>query len=60
MAEERLPPPKSSEAKPAAGAAPVEALQALGAKKKLWKNITVARAYYMQSSFNNTIVSITG
>ncbi len=70
MAEEKLPPPKSSEAAsspkgggaksagaPAAGAAPARAAGA-ARKKKLWKNVTVARAY-VQSSFNNTIVSIT-
>jgi small subunit ribosomal protein S11 len=60
MAEEKLPPPKSSEPKSqgaAAGAAPARAPGA-ARKKKLWKNVTVARAY-VQSSFNNTIVSIT-
>jgi len=57
MAEEKLPPPKSSEAKPAGGA-PAPKPAAAGRKKKLWKNVTVARAY-IQSSFNNTIVSIT-
>ena len=64
MAEEKLPPPKSAEAapkaaagKPAATAAPA-ARAGAARKKKLWKNITVARAY-VQSSFNNTIVSIT-
>jgi small subunit ribosomal protein S11 len=57
MAEEKLPPPKSSETKaPVAGAAKPAAASAR--KKKLWKNVTVARAY-VQSSFNNTIVSIT-
>ncbi len=58
MAEERLPPPKSSDAK--SGAAPAKAGANVSAarKKKLWKNVTVARAY-IQSSFNNTIVSIT-
>jgi small subunit ribosomal protein S11 len=55
MAEEKLPPPKSAEAKsPAAGAAP---RTTTARKKKLWKNVTVARAH-IQSSFNNTIVSI--
>jgi small subunit ribosomal protein S11 len=62
MAEEKLPPPKSSEATPppkgGGGAAPAAARAAAGRKKKLWKNVTVARAY-VQSSFNNTIVSIT-
>ena len=61
MAEEKLPPPKSStEAKPAGGTAAGAGQARAGAarKKKLWKNVTVARAY-IQSSFNNTIVSIT-
>src|SRR5579863_6041016 len=58
MAEEKLPPPKSSEAKPPAAAAGKPAPAGAGRKKKLWKNVTVARAY-IQSSFNNTIVSIT-
>src|SRR2546421_6527168 len=59
MAEEKLPPPKSSDAKPASAAAAAAArTAAAGRKKKLWKNVTVARAY-IQSSFNNTIVSIT-
>jgi len=60
MAEEKLPPPKSSDAAAPAksgGAAPAARAPA-GRKKKLWKNVTVARAY-IQSSFNNTIVSIT-
>ena len=57
MAEEKLPPPKSSDAKASSGAVPARA-PAAGRKKKLWKNVTVARAY-IQSSFNNTIVSIT-
>jgi small subunit ribosomal protein S11 len=63
MAEEKLPPPRSSEPKSqgAEGSArPTAGKPAAGAarKKKLWKNVTVARAY-VQSSFNNTIVSIT-
>src|SRR5215467_8413316 len=65
MAEEKLPPPKAS-SKPSAAsgdaaarpAANRQAASAANRKKKLWKNITVARAY-VQSSFNNTIVSIT-
>ena len=58
MAEEKLPAPKSSEAK-SGGASPAAARTPGAArKKKLWKNVTVARAY-IQSSFNNTIVSIT-
>jgi small subunit ribosomal protein S11 len=59
MAEEKLPPPKSSESKPQSGsAAPARAGSGPARKKKLWKNVMVARAY-VQSSFNNTIVSIT-
>jgi small subunit ribosomal protein S11 len=58
MAEEKLPPPKSSEAKPASAAAAPARATGPSRKKKLWKNVTVARAY-VQSSFNNTIVSIT-
>src|ERR1700757_2054042 len=56
MAEEKLPPPKASE--PKSGAAPSKVAPGSARKKKLWKNVTVARAY-VQSSFNNTIVSIT-
>jgi small subunit ribosomal protein S11 len=58
MAEEKLPPPKSSESKPAGATAGKPAAAGAARKKKLWKNVTVARAY-IQSSFNNTIVSIT-
>src|SRR5215475_7991074 len=58
MAEEKLPPPKASEPKAAAPAARPAAGASVARKKKLWKNVTVARAY-VQSSFNNTIVSIT-
>ena len=58
MAEERLPPPKASEAKPASGSAAARPAPGAARKKKLWKNVTVARAC-IQSSFNNTIVSIT-
>jgi small subunit ribosomal protein S11 len=43
--------------KPAAGAAK-PAPAAMKARKKVWRDITVARAY-IQSTFNNTIVSIT-
>src|SRR5476649_757663 len=57
MAEERLPPPKS-DSKPQANAMAGKTPAAASRKKKLWKNVTVARAY-VQSSFNNTIVSIT-
>ena len=58
MAEEKLPPPKSSESKPQGAAGAPRVAGATARKKKLWKNVTVARAY-IQSSFNNTIVSIT-
>src|SRR5689334_3217585 len=61
MAEEKLPPPKSSEAKSKDAGAAASARPAAAAasrKKKLWKNVGVARAY-IQSSFNNTIVTIT-
>lgn len=59
MAEEKLPPPKSSESRPAAAGDQVPAKAvAPRAKKKAWKNVGVARAY-IQSSFNNTIVTIT-
>src|ERR1043166_6739376 len=59
MAEEKLPPPKSSESKTSSAAAGASARPAAGArKKKLWKNLPGAPAY-VQSSFNNTIVSIT-
>jgi small subunit ribosomal protein S11 len=57
MADER--PPKQSsnkESKPAAGV-PAGARSATR-KKKVWKNVTIANAH-VQSSFNNTIVSIT-
>lgn len=57
MAEEKLPPPKSSDAKSQGAQAP-RAGAGSARKKKLWKNVTVARAC-VQSSFNNTIVSIT-
>src|SRR5438034_97328 len=61
MAEEKLPPPKASEPKQGASGGtgrPAPAAAGAARKKKLWKNVTVARAY-VQSSFNNTIVSIT-
>ena len=62
MAEEKLPPPKSAQSAPKATAAKPAATGAPAPrttrKKKIWKNVTVARAY-VQSSFNNTIVSIT-
>jgi len=58
MAEER--PPKAAERdhRPStSAAAPAGARTASGRKKKLWKNVGVARAH-IQSSFNNTIVTI--
>jgi len=63
MADQKPGAPKSaSESKPAAGAAAAggAAARPTGGtrKKKIWKNVGVARAY-IQSSFNNTIVSIT-
>lgn len=62
MAEEKLPPPKSAESKSAAAAGTGAASRAASAsttrKKKFWKNVVMAKAY-IQSSFNNTIVSIT-
>ena len=58
MADEK--PTKAADSKTAAPGASTAARTA-GAgtrKKKLWRNVHVARAY-IQSSFNNTIVSIT-
>jgi small subunit ribosomal protein S11 len=53
MAEEKTDKPASSkESRPAA-----EAPRATGRKKKVWKNVGVARAH-IQSSFNNTMVTI--
>lgn len=61
MADER-PAQPSRENRPASGASQGGAARAAAGattrKKKLWKNVGVARAY-IQSSFNNTIVSIT-
>ncbi|MFA5974996.1 MAG: 30S ribosomal protein S11 [Elusimicrobiota bacterium] len=57
MAEQKPSKPASSESRPAAGAPPAGARSATR-KKKVWRNVTVARAH-IQSSFNNTIVSIT-
>jgi len=48
----------ASDADIKAGAANATAGRAVSRKKKAWKNITIAKAY-IQSSFNNTIVSIT-
>src|SRR3954468_18085109 len=61
MADERPPKPAASAqgapgSKPAAGAA-AGAPRTAGRKKKVWKNVTIANAH-IQSSFNNTIVSI--
>ena len=47
---------QAKESKPAAGV-PAGA-RSSGRKKKVWKNVTIANAH-IQSSFNNTIVSIT-
>jgi small subunit ribosomal protein S11 len=64
MADENKPSSKPTqpqpEAKSAAGSpagASAPRVAGAGRKKKLWKNVGVARAY-IQSSFNNTIVSI--
>src|SRR5579863_4522956 len=60
MADQAPKPPKSAtESKPtsAAGSVPATARSA-ARKKKLWKNVGVAKAH-IQSSFNNTIVTIT-
>src|SRR5476651_1000461 len=54
MADEK---PSKSDARPAAGAA-ARTAGVPARKKKFWKNVGIARAY-IQSSFNNTIVSIT-
>jgi small subunit ribosomal protein S11 len=55
MADEKSGRPEK-ESRPAPGAA--RAAAGATRKKKVWRNITVGRAY-IQSSFNNTIVSIT-
>jgi small subunit ribosomal protein S11 len=59
MADEKQQPAKhqAREAKPASGSTPAPAARAPGRKKKVWKNVTIANAH-IQSSFNNTIVSI--
>lgn len=57
MAESKPSKPASSDGRSAAGAVPAGARTA-GRKKKVWRNVTVARAH-VQSSFNNTIVTIT-
>ena len=65
MADEKPTPDREHKPKRAAEGASSAVAGAAGAaartaarKKKIWKNVTVARAY-IQSSFNNTIVSIT-
>lgn len=47
----------AKDARPAAARAP-EAGRTAGRKKKVWKNVTLAQAH-IQSSFNNTIVTVT-
>lgn len=56
MADER-PSKSEKESKPSSAGAARSAAPAARAKKKMWKNVTVARAS-IQSSFNNTIVTI--
>src|SRR6476646_7302450 len=56
MADEK-PQKNTKESKPAAGQVPAARITA-NRKKKVWKNVTIAHAH-IQSSFNNTIVSIT-
>jgi small subunit ribosomal protein S11 len=61
MADEREKPAKNQgkDARPASGQpAAAAAARTAGRKKKVWKNVTIAQAH-IQSSFNNTIVSIT-
>jgi small subunit ribosomal protein S11 len=59
MADQKPPSRQSSDAKSTAATAGVPAgARSATRKKKLWKNVGVARAH-IQSSFNNTIVSIT-
>ena len=55
MADEK--PTKSSESRTAGSASQARTVST-NRKKKVWKNVGVARAY-IQSSFNNTSVSIT-
>lgn len=58
MADQQPKPPKSAtEGKSAAGGAVPAGARSATRKKKLWKNVGVARAH-IQSSFNNTIVTI--
>src|SRR6266481_5027270 len=58
MADEKEKPAKSQakEARPSSGQVPAGARSAVR-KKKVWKNVTIANAH-IQSSFNNTIVTI--
>ncbi len=57
MADEKSGKPAEKSSRSSAGGAPAGSISG-ARKKKLWKNVGVARAY-VQSSFNNTIVSIT-
>src|SRR5437763_876800 len=56
MADEKQGRPDKEPRASAAGAA--RSAGSPARKKKIWRNVTVGRAY-VQSSFNNTIVSIT-
>jgi small subunit ribosomal protein S11 len=60
MADERPVPPPKSASKESRTAAPAAAAasRTTARKRKVWKNVTIAQAH-IQSSFNNTIVSIT-
>jgi small subunit ribosomal protein S11 len=58
MADEKQSKSSDARAGAATGVAAATRTGAGARKKKLWKNVVVARAY-VQSSFNNTIVSIT-
>src|SRR5262245_21014613 len=58
MAEEKSGRPEKESRPAATGASRPAAAAGAARKKKIWRNITVGRAY-VQSSFNNTIVSIT-
>src|SRR5271166_2842438 len=59
MADQKPPARPVNDGKPAAASTPAVPAGARSAsrKKKLWKNIGVAKAH-IQSSFNNTIVTI--
>ena len=56
MADEKPAKSSAKESRPSAGQAPAGARSA-SRKKKVWKNVTIANAH-VQSSFNNTIVTI--